>query len=102
MGITAAIFACLFVVATQVMHINADFVVDTTLLGGPLKAFDTGNFLLDKILTYLLTLLRVPGEVSSLTHPLQSAYLPTMLFPILLIWTIEGYRNANTSTIISL
>ncbi|KAB2573273.1 FAD binding domain containing protein [Lasiodiplodia theobromae] len=99
----AAVFAGLLAVAKMGMRIDFDLApTETFLNGAELRKRYTGIGPVDGMLALLSACFgdSVYGEDPS--HPAQFAYLLALLFPVLIIWTVEGYRAANRMNILGL
>ncbi|GME56852.1 Monooxygenase FAD-binding protein [Neofusicoccum parvum] len=98
-AIAAVVFASLLVVAKKAMSLDPDlFTATPSFLGAPLKTHYTGIPPLDSLLAMLSMAFADSTAGPDPSHPTQFIYLLSFLFPILLIWTIEGYRTANRLT----
>ncbi|GME33552.1 FAD binding domain containing protein [Neofusicoccum parvum] len=103
--VAAIVFAGLLFAAKMGMHIDFDLLGQDealTFLGAPLRTRYTGINPVDKMLATLSACFADSVHSDDPSHPVQFAYLLSMLFPILIIWTMEGYRTANRLNILSL
>lgn len=103
MSIAAVVFTSLLVGAKKAMQLDFDLLsTNTTFHGAPLKTVFTGVPALDHILSLIVPTFSDSCAGTDPSHPIQFAYLLSTLFPIILIWTIEGYRQAHSATLVSL
>ncbi|EKG11619.1 hypothetical protein MPH_11112 [Macrophomina phaseolina MS6] len=99
--VVAVVFGLLFRVAQLALQINPEGWTGS-FIGHPLKETYTGIPTIDSTLSLLVWCFSngVSGDEPS--QRLQCLYFMVMLLPIALIWTIEGYRNGNYGSLVSL
>lgn len=104
--IAAVILGILLFVAKKAMWINFDLLGGDdnapTFVGAPLRTYYTGIGPVDEMLATLSTCFGNLVHGHDPSHLIQFAYLLTLLFPVLIIWTVEGYRASNRLNILSL
>lgn len=97
----ASLFLLLFVVSRKALTIQPSL-FSPTFVGHELKTTFTGIPAVDTLLSLLVWAFSngVAGETTNQT--VQCLYFMIELLPVVLIWTIEGYRNGNRTSIIAL
>lgn len=104
--IAAVIFGILLFVAKKAMWINFDLLGGDndapTFVGAPLRTYYTGIGPVDEMLATLSACFGDSVHGHDPSHPIQLAYLLTLLLPVLIIWTVEGYRASNRLNTLSL
>ncbi|EKG09674.1 Monooxygenase FAD-binding protein [Macrophomina phaseolina MS6] len=99
MAIAAVNFAILLLVAKKGMKIDSELLgwdeKASEFLGHSLRTHYTGLSSVDKMLATLSSCFGHSVFGPDPSHTAQFAYLLSLLAPVLVIWSIEGYRSAN-------
>lgn len=96
----AAVFVLLFGTAQKLLQIPPDS-LPATFLGGPLKQTYTGISTVDLTLSTLVSAFSGGVAGSDPNQRVQCIYFSIMLLPVVLIWTVEAYRNGNHRSLVS-
>ncbi|KAH7012377.1 FAD binding domain-containing protein [Macrophomina phaseolina] len=99
--VIAATFGLLFRIAQQALQINPDGWT-SNFMDHPLKETYTGILAVDFILSQLVWCFSKGVSGDEPNQRLQCLYFMIMLIPVTLIWTVEGYRNGNHKSLVSL
>ncbi|PSN75601.1 FAD binding domain-containing protein [Corynespora cassiicola Philippines] len=96
-----ALFLLIFNVSQKALNIHPS-IFSPTFVDHDLKTNFTGVSAVDELLSLLVWAFSrgVAGETTNQT--VQCLYFMIALIPVALIWTIEGYRNGNRTSIIAL
>ncbi|OJD33921.1 fad binding domain protein [Diplodia corticola] len=97
----AVIFGLLFYVAQQVLQIDPTSFVPA-FLGHELKQTYTGIPAIDATLSTLVWAFSKGVAGEDLNQRVQCLYFMIMLLPVVLIWTVEGYRFGNSYSLVSM
>ncbi|EKG19712.1 Monooxygenase FAD-binding protein [Macrophomina phaseolina MS6] len=101
--IAAVAFAALYTAAKKAMSLDFELLSTITdFHGAPLKTVYTGLPTLDGILSLIVATFSDSCAGVDPSHTLQFGYLLSIVFPIVLIWFAESWRNGTRVTLLSL
>lgn len=98
----AASLYCLFYFAQQALVLDPNAVSQAgSFLGGAAKTIYTGFPSIDNLLSVLVWAFSEQVAGADLNKRIQCLYFLVNLTPLIYIWTVEGYRNGNIKSLVS-
>lgn len=98
-AVAASLYA-IFYISQQILIINPND-ASTIFLGEVSKSVYTGIPAIDDLLRLLVWAFSEQVAGDDLNKRIQCVYLMLGLAPFIYIWTVEGYRNGNTKSLVS-